>query len=216
MITYIFDLDGTLIDSSEGIVKSVIETIHVMKLEELSEEFIKECIGPPIADSIGKKVGYSQETINQFYDVFRPIYKNNHLMECKIYDGIVNMLKCLKKSEFKLGIATNKRVDYTKTLLSSIGLLDYFNTVCALDLEGKKNKTQIVKDCMNNLNAHPEECVMIGDSRSDQEAAVACGIKFIGVGYGFGFHSAEDVQPPGEYIDTVDALKTRICCANTQ
>lgn len=63
----IFDLDGTLIDSAEGICHAAMETIDVLGYEHLSEQFIKNCIGPPIADSIGSKVGYTQKQIDDFY-----------------------------------------------------------------------------------------------------------------------------------------------------
>ena len=187
----IFDLDGTLIDSAEGICHAVMETIETLGYDSLSEEFIRECIGPPIADSIGSKVGYTKKQIDDFYSVFRPLYKEKYLFECSVYPGIFDLLSDLKKGGKKLAIATNKRTDYATVLLEKIGLLDYFDTVKAMDMDGRSKKKDLVKGCIDEFPGIGDT-VMIGDSMNDYESAIANNIDFIGVRYGFGLKNGND------------------------
>lgn len=201
----IFDLDGTLIDSSEGIIRAVSETIRELKLEYLSPEFIRSCIGPPIGDSIGSKIGYSPEQIDAFYKVFRPIYKEKYLMDCTIYPGVVELLKKLRASGIKTAIATNKRKDYTKTLLDNLKLTLLFDAIEAVDMEGKLTKTDLVGNCMRRLSCPGEGTIMVGDARSDYDAASAWGIDFIGVKYGFGF--CDDCLTEFNIVDSVSDLE---------
>ena len=183
----IFDLDGTIIDSSEGIINSAIDTIEILGLRPLSREFIKGCIGPPIGQSIGQKLGFTTELINSFNDVFREIYKNNHLFECVIYDGIIELLERVKIEGYLVGIATNKREDYTKILLERLGIDHYFDVVCAMDMMGVSTKEQIVNNCISKLGVKNDEILMVGDTVNDMDAATKCHINFVGVAYGFGF-----------------------------
>ncbi len=78
----LFDLDGTLVDSSEGILDAVKETLGIMGIESPSDDEIRSCIGPPIGDSLGARFGYSPAEIKEFYEVFRPIYGDKHLFKC--------------------------------------------------------------------------------------------------------------------------------------
>ena len=203
----IFDLDGTLIDSSEGIVHAVTATIEELGYESLSVEFIESCIGPPIGDSIGSKVGYTKEQIARFYEVFRPIYKSKYLMECTVYPGIFELLNGLRDCGVKTAIATNKREDYTKTLLDDLGLSPMFDVIEAMDMEGKLTKTDLVRDCMSKLTCSSRETVMVGDADSDLKAAEACGIDFVGVRYGFGFRDGRDIgYPMAETVSDLEKL----------
>lgn len=202
----VFDLDGTLIDSSEGILRAVNDTIDILGFEKLDPDFIRSCIGPPIGDSIGSKVGYTQDEIKSFYEVFRPVYKDKYLMECHVYPGIPSVLDTLRNNGVKLGIATNKREDYTATLLESIGLSRYFDSVCAMDMEGRLKKPDILEKCIRSLGVPSENVVMIGDASSDLDAAVKCDVEFIGVGYGFGFRSTDDVPSRFRFSENVEQL----------
>ena len=202
----IFDLDGTLIDSSEGIVHAVLDTIEELKLEPLSVEFIESCIGPPIGDSIGSRVGYTPDQIKLFYEVFRPLYKTKYLMECTVYPGIMNLLEDLKSKGIKTAIATNKREDYTKTLLDNLGLSKHLDYVEAMDMEGKLKKSDLINNCISKSGCSVKDAVMIGDADSDLNASKTCGVDFIGIRYGFGFRTIKN--PEFTMVDTVEDLRT--------
>ena len=200
----IFDLDGTLIDSSEGIVHAVTDTIDVLGYNPLPVKLIRQCIGPPIADSIGSVVGYSQKQIDDFYKVFRPIYKEKYLMECKLYPDVVELLSALKKNDIKVAIATNKRIDYTTTLLKNLKLYQLFDCVEAMDMAGLSKKYQLIQNCIQKLKIRPDKAVMIGDSLNDYEAAIKAKVDFIGVRYGFGF--SKNVHPSVRTVNSVRNL----------
>lgn len=186
-------MDGTLIDSSEGIVSAVEDTINELNLTPLDRDFIKSCIGPPIGDSIGKKMGYPTETIEEFYEVFRPVYKKKYLFLAEVYSGVRELLSELKTANIRIGIATNKREDYTPLILEKLDLLRYCDTVCAMDMAGTKKKQDLIEDCMANLCVGKSETIMVGDTINDLTAAAKCDMVGIGVLYGFGFKTPEDI-----------------------
>lgn len=183
----IFDLDGTLIDSAPGIIKAVKDTLDELNYPQMSWNEIKSCIGPPIGDSIGNRMGYTENQIERFYETFRPLYKTKYLMDCSIYPGIQGLLEQLKRNGFLLGIATNKREDYALDLLDELGLINYFDIICAMDMNGKSNKKDLIMKCIKELNARKEDTIMVGDSENDRSAASQYGVKFIAAMYGFGF-----------------------------
>ena len=202
----IFDLDGTLIDSAPGIIKAAIDTLNELNYPQMSWDEIESCIGPPIGDSIGEKMGYTKYQIKRFYEVFRPLYKTKYLMDCTIYPGIEVLLENLKKHGYLIGVATNKREDYAKDLLDELDLTKYFDIISAMDMDGKSNKKDLIMNCINGLDARKEDTIMIGDSENDHSAAYQCGVEFIAALYGFGFkdHTPEDCKT----VRNVEELKT--------
>ena len=182
------------------------DTIQELHLEPLSVEFIESCIGPPIGDSIGNRVGYTPEEIKRFYEVFRPLYKSKYLMECEVYPGIVDLLKDLRNKGIRTAIATNKREDYTKTLLDNLGLSQYFDYIEAMDMAGKLKKSDLIEICISKSACPKDDVVMIGDADSDLNAAKACGIDFIGVRYGFGFRTLEN--PDFTMAETIGEMRS--------
>ena len=183
----IFDLDGTLIDSAPGIIKATRDTLNELNYPQMSWDEIESCIGPPIGDSIGNKMGYTGDQIKKFYEIFRPIYKTKYLLDCSIYPGIKDLLEQLKRHGFLLGVATNKREDYALDLLDELGMTNYFDIICAMDMNGKSSKNDLIINCIKGLNSQKEDTIMVGDSENDRSAASQCGIEFIAAMYGFGF-----------------------------
>lgn len=188
----IFDLDGTLVDSSEGIVNAALETLEILEYPLMAREEIRSCIGPPLGEALIKKLGYAESEISVFNNVFRDLYKNKYLMEVTVYDGIMQLLEHLK-GRYRLSIATNKRYDYTDTMLKNLNLLRYFDTVEGSDFEGKLTKKDLINRCILKSDVSREETVMIGDTTNDAYAAKDCEVDFIAVLYGMGFKTGDDV-----------------------
>lgn len=200
----IFDLDGTLIDSSEGIVRAVSEALKNLDYPILDEELIKSFIGPPIGKEIVKELGYGERELKEFNTEFRHLYKTKYLMRATIYSGIENLLIQLWGQRF-MAVATNKRMDYTLTLMDGLGLSKYFNTIEGSDFEGRLEKRDIITECLKSSKYKLSETVMVGDTISDALAARACGVDFIGVTYGMGFKKPEDV-PFGRVVTSISSL----------
>ena len=100
--TFLFDLDGTLIDSSEGIINSVIYALKKFGIEETEREKMHAFIGPPLTDSFTKYYGFSEEESWKAVVAYREYYQDKGIFECKLYDGIPDVLKAVKQAGKKL------------------------------------------------------------------------------------------------------------------
>lgn len=190
----IFDLDGTLIDSSEGFISAIMYTIKVHNLKTLPETQLINFIGPPIQDSLKHTYNITERQAQIYADTFRNRYKKKDVYKAKIYNKIINLLEDLKSKHYKLGIATYKREDYSVSLLKHLNLYKYFDSICGADNENKLGKKDILYMCIKNLNSQSGNTIFVGDSLSDGLAAKDLGCKFIAVTYGFGFKSQDEIN----------------------
>ena len=191
--TIIFDVDGTLIDGTEGILKSVCKAIKYFNLPMPPQEKLVEFVGPPMQNSCKATFNTTDEFAQDFANFFRKEYAAGDVFFAKVYDNIFELLDCLKTQGFKLGVATYKRQDYAIDLMKHFGFDKYFDSICGADNENKLKKINILNNCMANLNSEKSSTILIGDSYHDAEAAQELGISFIGVTYGFGFKTEEEV-----------------------
>lgn len=200
----IFDVDGTLLDGTEGIIKSVNHAISVMKLPKLTEEELISFVGPPVQNSAKNKFSLTDDEAQIFANIFRKKYAEDDVYLAKVYNGIYDLLEFLKQKNYKLGVATYKREDYAINLMRYFKFDAYFDSICGADNENKLTKFDILVKCKNSLSLNNNKIIMVGDSYHDAQAADELGIDFIGVTYGFGFKTAREVN---EYPN--------ILCANT-
>ena len=183
----IFDLDGTLLDTSEGVKKAILFVIKKMRLGLLTDEEMQEFIGPPIYESLKKKYDLDETETIEATELFRCVYKEKYLYEAVTYAGIEDVLIYLKQRGYLLGVATNKRYDYVSPLLEKFDLLKYFDCVQGTDFENTLKKPDVIRNCMEVLRLKiGDYACMIGDTMQDYEGAKAVGIDFLGVTYGFG------------------------------
>lgn len=197
----IFDLDGTLFDSSLGAMKSVDYTVEKLNLAPLSDDIKRTFIGPPIYNSLQKTYNLTDIEAQNATEIFRDVYKNKFLFEAEIYDGIEELLTYLLQKQYKLSVASYKRDDYCKMLLDHFELSKYFHFIMGADNDNKLKKSDIVQCCMDNFNiTNPKEAVLIGDTEHDAIGAYELGMDFIGVTYGFGFKNKADVNKYKMYM----------------
>lgn len=190
----IFDVDGTLLDGTEGILNSVKYAISELKLPELSAEELLTFVGPPIQNSAKQKYNLNDEEAQAFANIFRSKYSSGDVLLARVYDGIYDLLDFLKQNNCKLGVATYKREDYAIGLMKHFGFDKYFDSICGADNENKLTKFDILVNCRNNISNSADNVIMIGDSYHDAQAAEKLGVEFIGVTYGFGFKTEQDVN----------------------
>ncbi len=186
--TILFDLDGTLLDTSKGILKSVDYTISKMGFTDIPLEKKKKFIGPPIQVSFQNTYNLDLKKANMAASVFRERYSTVDLFEAELYDGIIDLLNYLKLHNFKVGVATYKREDYAKRLLEKFKISKYFNCIEGSDFEGKYTKQDIINNCIKKLKNNKDEILMIGDTENDKIGADKVGIDFLAVAYGFGYN----------------------------
>ncbi len=200
----IFDVDGTLLDTTEGVLAAVQYTIQKTGLKELDRQKLLTFIGPPIQDSFCRMYNISADRAQELAAVFRNQYKDHELLRAVPYDGIYEVMEELKKRGIGIAVATYKRQDYAETILRHFHFDRYSDILYGSDFENKLRKPDIIQRCIGKLQiADPSSVVMIGDSMHDAEGALALGMDFIGVTYGFDFRTKEEVYayPAVGYAD---------------
>lgn len=184
----IFDLDGTLLDTSEGIIKAVEYTVEKYNLNKLSNTQLLSFIGPPIQESFMKSYNFDEQKCQELGETFRERYKTIDLLKAKPYDGIYELLNYLLENNIKIAVSTYKREDYAKTLLNAFEFNKYFKIINGADNYNKLKKKDIIKLSIDDCDVNDfSKVVYIGDTQSDLNASKELNIDFIGVNYGFGF-----------------------------
>lgn len=194
----IFDVDGTLLDTTEGIVGSIKYTISKMGFMSLRDEQLLTFIGPPIQDSFAREYHLEGEILQEIATCFRNQYKEHELFKAIPYDGIYDLFDNLVARGVKLAVATYKRQDCAETLLRHFGFDRYTTVLYGADHENRLKKADIIRMCMDELDVRDcSKAVMIGDSSNDAAGAREIGMDFIGVTYGFGFKSLSEIFGAG-------------------
>lgn len=179
----LFDLDGTLIDSYEGIacgINKVVEEFGV----ELPKNVYKYFIGPPLTESFSKYL--PDLDIKEVLKVFRSYYLTVGVYEYCLYDGIKDMLSTLKSQGYKLYVATSKREDTAIAILEHSDILGYFERVFGAGFETRKEKFEVLEYAFADSDIVKSESVLIGDTMYDVDGARIVGIDSIAIAYGFG------------------------------
>lgn len=199
----IFDLDGTLLDTREGIIESAKYAAQELGYEQLPYETMLTFVGPPIQASFMKHYGCDKDSAQRAADVFRDYYKNQALYLAKPYEGIYDLCRTLKDNGIRMSVATYKREDYATDLLRHFDFDKYCDPMHGADNNNVLRKEDIVRMCMEEMGASKEDTVLIGDTDNDAKGALKAGISFIAVTYGFGFKTEEDVSEY-PYIGVLD------------
>ncbi len=184
----LFDLDGTLLDTSEGVLKAIDDTLGEMHLTMPAGMERTDLIGPPIYDSFRDIFHLSSQEAEIAAGIFRNAYKEKYLFEAAAYDGIYGLLEFLRSENCRMAVATNKRIDYTLMLLRHFRMEEYFDYIKGSDFENRLRKTEIIGNCAAEFGKIGiDSLVMVGDTDHDFIGAGRNGVDFVGVAYGFGF-----------------------------
>lgn len=191
----VFDLDGTLLDTREGVLSAVKFTIGELGYEMPDEDTRRSFIGPPIQDSFARVYGLEGPILQDIATLFRNFYSTKTLLEAVPYEGILELFAELSQRGIKPAVATYKREDYALTLLKHFGFDRYTDIMFGGDHENKLKKKDIIEKCIRVGGVSDvSRVVMIGDTDLDAIGAEKVGADFIGVTYGFGFRTAQDVS----------------------
>lgn len=205
----IFDLDGTLLDTTEGVVEAVKRTIEDNNLNMPDEAEIKKFVGPPMQKSMKEQFDLDDDRALSLANEFRTNYKNHSLFQAQLYDGIIELLRELKEKGYKIAVATNKSHQNAVDLLKKFAIDEYCDFMMGSDLEGKLSKTDILNTCIDKLEIEKKDAVLIGDSIFDLKGAELSGVDFIAVTYGFGFRRDETIESSNckMIVNSVEALQ---------
>ncbi len=204
----IFDLDGTLSDSSEGIMKGVRYAMEHYGVTDIPEHTLRRFIGPPLYDTFSEIFGLTPEQADEAVALYRAYYLPKGMYENRLYPGIKELLTRLKDAGMKLYVCTSKPKTVTDQVLDYLGITEAFQWVVGASMDRSLNdKTSLLRLLLREQQ--PENpAVMIGDTRFDLEAAAACGLDAIAVRWGFGLEEelagaswqAESAQDLGDYL----------------
>lgn len=182
--TIIFDLDGTLTDSAEGITNSVRLVMEHFGITVPCMEALRTFVGPPLHDMFVKH-GVPEDRVEEAIRVFRSRYLTIGKFENKPYPGILEMLQTLKSQGHTLYVATSKPEPQAIEILEHFDLAKYFDQICGASLDRSRVEKEDVLRYL--LNDSPESTpVMVGDTVYDVIGAKALGIPTIGVSWGYG------------------------------
>jgi phosphoglycolate phosphatase len=205
----IFDLDGTLSDSREGIFNAYDHVIEKLKIKSPGQEARMTLIGPPLQKGFADVFGLKGTDIESAVKVFREYYATKGLYENVLYNGIENLLGKLNLAGAILYVATSKYSAYANQVLKYFGIDGYFKEVSGADYNGfHASKVDLVAGIIRRNDIRdPLEVVIIGDTRYDIEAAAELGIDSIGVTYGFSSLAEITAFDPDYIVESVADLE---------
>lgn len=204
----IFDFDGTVSDTSEGIYNGVRYALKKMGFHELTEEQLATFVGPPLFDAFRYYFDIDEDTAHETIKAYREYYSVTGLFESKVYDGMVDLFEALKERNIKIGIATGKPQPFAERLIAKFGIDKYFDTIVGQNFKiTDSSKSQLITTAYKNMGLLPERVCMVGDREFDIIGAKDAKITGIGILYGFG--SREELENANaDYIaPTVKDLK---------
>ena len=199
----LFDLDGTLLDTTDGVLESAMHAAVSLGREPLPHETMLRFVGPPIQESFMRHYGMDEAGAQEAANRFRSYYKENALFKAKPYPGLIETLKALSGNGIVLGVA---REDYAIQVLRHFGIATYCKSMHGADNFNSLTKADIVEMCIRELGVDRKGVVLVGDTEHDAVGAANAGVDFIGVTLGFGFKTQSDV---GRYpnIGCIDSLE---------
>ncbi|MCH5192374.1 MAG: HAD hydrolase-like protein [Oscillospiraceae bacterium] len=189
--TILFDLDGTLTDSSPGILNSVKYALTEMGREIPDEKTLGEFLGPPLTDSFTRFCGMTDEEAREAAGLYRKVYMDKSITENSLYEGIVQTLERLKNAGKVLAVATTKPIFLAERIVTHYGIRDFFIDVCGSAPDGSGgDKAGVIRSALK-VCGEPDlsQALMIGDRFYDIEGAKTVGIDSVGVLYGYGSRS---------------------------
>ena len=192
----LFDLDGTLTDSAEGVTRSVQHALKQYNIDATLEE-LRSFIGPPLHHSFIEVYGFSPVEAHRAVEYYRDYYRDTGIYENKVYPDIPELLDNLYRNGKKIYLATSKPTIFAEKILSYFNLDHYFTTIAGSNLDGTRvEKREVIAQVLEeNDGLKAKEATMIGDRKHDIIGARAWNIDAIGVTYGYG--SLQELQEAG-------------------
>ncbi len=181
----LFDLDGTLTDSGEGIMKCAKLALEHYGIEVPDINALRVFVGPPLVDSF-VRFGVPAEEANNAVAIYRSRYLTVGKFENYPYPGIEELLQKLKTDGHKLYVATSKPETTSIEILEHFDLAKYFDIICGASMDsGRSSKASVIAYLLEQCQ-RTEEIVMVGDTAYDVIGAKAHGIPTVGVSWGYG------------------------------
>jgi phosphoglycolate phosphatase-like HAD superfamily hydrolase len=205
----IFDLDGTLTDSAEGIVSSFRHALATVGAPVPDGDLAGMVVGPPMHHTLAR-LGLGEHT-DAAIAAYRADYTTRGWAMNRLFDGIPALLAELRAAGVRLAVATSKAEPTARQILAHFGLDGHFEVIAGASPDGSRAaKRDVVAHALAQLEPLPERVVMVGDRSHDVEGAAEHGIDTVVVGWGYGaadFDGAEGAVLTRTHVDTIDDLR---------
>lgn len=208
----LFDLDGTLNESGEGIMKCAQHTLRHfgINIENLND--LLPFVGPPLEDSFREFYHLNDKQVEEALVIYARRYAEFGAYEAQLYPGVTDMLKELRAAGKTVIIATSKKITMTMKVVHHFGLSDCVDFVGARDDAGTRHtKADVIRHIIKEMNiTRLDDMIMIGDRKFDINGAKEIGIPSIGVLYGYG--DREELEAAGaNYIaEDIESLRNML------
>ena len=181
----LFDFDGTVFDTAEGITKCVQYALGKMGIEAELNELM--CFaGPPLTEMFSLKYGMSESEAERATELYRERYRPIGWMECKPFDGMHDLLLKLRADGKKLAVATSKPTHLAQLILEHYNMTADFDLICGSEFDGTRGqKWEVIEYVLQRFGISPDEAIMVGDRKYDVLGAKKCGLDCIGVRFGY-------------------------------
>ena len=204
--TILFDLDGTLTDSGEGIINCVIYALERFGLPIPAREELRYFVGPPLHESFIKQ-GVPADRAEDAVAIYRERYVPTGMFENTPYPGVRELLENLKKEGHTLFVASSKPEWMCADILKHFDLANYFDMICGATMDTSRTNKEAVIEYLIQENGKTDNMIMVGDTKFDVLGAKAHNIPCIGVSWGYG--SVAEMQESGAIAiaETMDELE---------
>ncbi|MGJ5819174.1 HAD family hydrolase [Paludibaculum fermentans] len=195
---YLFDVDGTLLDSASDICGAVREALGAEGVTDLDEAYLRSFVGFHLFDLFEQVLPANTREQNEaLLARYRKIYLERKHRTTRIYDGVPEMLSSLGGLK---ATATTKSSDTARAILTQFGLVSHFNHVQGTDGFPSKPEPNVIFKSLELFGVEPEECLLIGDASPDMEAGRRAGVRTCGVTWGYGDQAAMRSHTPDYWV----------------
>jgi HAD superfamily hydrolase (TIGR01509 family) len=202
---YLFDVDGTLMDSAADINGAILEVLAARGRTDVTHSHLRRYIGRHLLDTFGD-LGYRREEVDEMINHYRRIYPERRHASTRVFPGVARMLAALggRKST-----ATTKSSATTRVILEQFGLLPHFDHVQGTDGFPAKPQPDVILESLRVFGVPPGECLLVGDAPADMEAGRRAGVRTCAVRWGYGDPGEMARWEPDYWIDTPAELMAR-------
>ncbi len=190
----IFGFDGTLADTSPGVLHCFNTTATSMGFQPVDRKSMYGIIGFPLEAGLRKLFDMNDDEIEYAINNYSKLYSMKGKEMFLLYDGMEETLCKLKNDGYMLAIATQKHDMYTRDMLKAHGLEKLFDAVCATDVGMDMYKSNLLRRACGQLSVSPEDSIFLGDNYIDANGAAEVGMDFAAILYGWGFRSKQEAE----------------------
>ena len=205
----LFDMDGMLVDTSEGVFKSFAFALKHFQIDINDFSVLKPVMGPPLSYSFRNFFGLSDEEAANAVSLYRKRYTEKGQYECRLFEGVEEMLTELLQQGYHLSIATSKLESYACSMLENLKIKKYFNIVTGATAdETISTKEQVIEESIKRMNITDRAlALMIGDRKYDVLGAKHCQIDSVGVYMGCAEENEHEHAGATYIVNGIEELK---------